>query len=246
VRSVKADLGDVRPIGTGTGRQALVSVPLDGVRPGDYVARARVRARGETIAEILRQVEVVDGTPPAEAPPAPAARVTPRMILGGELSRRFVTATAKSVAEPALKAAAAQAEGGHWESVSTQLERVPAAATKGADYLVLLGLAQFAAEQYDPAAASLQSAFTLSPTSAPTAFLLGWVHSNAGRPQEALTAWRNAIRLDATMTSAYLALAETYLQLSHPELAVQVLKEGLKAQPTSLELQNKLAVVERR
>jgi VWFA-related protein len=246
VRSVKADLLDAHRIGNGAGRQAQVSIPLDGVKPGDYVARARVRARGETVTEVMRQVEVAGGAPPAGPPPPPPERVTPKMILGGDLARRFVSTVARTTADPALKAAAAQAELGAWSNVSAVLGRVPSPAVKPAEYHVLLGLAQFADERYDASAESLQAALTLNPNSAPTAFLLGWVRSNAGKSSDAVTAWRNAVRLDPAMTSAYLALADTYLRLSHPELAVQVLRDGLRALPTSTELQSKLASVEHR
>jgi VWFA-related protein len=243
VRSVKADLQAIRPIGNGAGRQALVSIPLDGVNPGEYVARARVRARGETVTELVRQVEVVSGAAPAAPPPPAAERVTPRMILGGDLARHFVSSMAGSITDPALKAAAAQAQVGAWENVSTLLARLPAGAVRPAEYHALLGLARFAEEQYGSSAESLQTAFTMAPNPA-TAFVLGWVQSNGSNLAEAVTAWRNAIRLDPTMTAAYLALADNYLRQSHPELAVQVLKEGLKAQPNSVELQGRLAAVE--
>ena len=111
---------------------------------------------------------------------------------------------------------------------------------------MLIGFAQFVDEHYDAAAEALQAAFVQEPTSAPTAFLLGWVHSNAGRSSDAITAWRNAVRLDPTMTAGYLALADAYVRLSHPELAAQALKDGLRALPKSTELQVKLAEVERR
>ena len=103
VRSVRADLADVRRVGNGAGRPAQVLIPLDGVAAGDYVARARVRARGETAAELIRQVEVVAGPAPADpAPPAPEA-VTPQMILGGELGRKFVSSVARSATDPAIR-----------------------------------------------------------------------------------------------------------------------------------------------
>jgi VWFA-related protein len=217
-RSVRADLLDVRRVGDGAGRPAQVLIPLSGVAPGEYVARARVRVRGETVTELMRQVEVVGSAPPVAAAVAPE-RVTPKMILGGDLARRFVSSLAQTASEPS--------------------------ATR-AEYHMLLGLAQFAGERYGESAASLDAALAIKPDSAPTAFVLGWVHLNAGRAPEAITAWRNAVRVDPTMTSAYLALADTYIRLSHRELAIQVLKSGLAAMPKSLELQGKLDSLERR
>jgi VWFA-related protein len=243
VRSVRADLLDVRRVGNGAGRPAQVLIPLSGVPSGEYVARARVRSRGETVAELMRQVEVVSGASPVEAV-APPERVTPKMILGGDLARRFVSSIAQTVSEPSLKAAAAQAQVGAWSNVPALLGPAPGA--RPAEYDALLGLAQFAGERYNESTASLDAALALQPNSAPTAFILGWAHLNAGRSPEAITAWRNAVRIDPTMTSAYLALADTYVRLSHRELAIQILKSGLAAMPKSLELQGKLDSLERR
>jgi VWFA-related protein len=245
VRSVRADLLDVRRVGNGAGRPAQILIPLNGVAAGEYVARARVRSRGETVAEVIRQVEVVGSAPPVTAA-VPPERVTPKMILGGDLARRFVSSIVQTVSEPSLKAAAAQAQVGAWSNVPALLGPVPKSGTRPAEYHMLLGLAQFAGERYGESAASLDTALALQPRSAPTAFVLGWVHLNAGRAPEAITAWRNAVRVDPTMTSAYLALADTYIRLSHRELAIQILKSGLVAMPKSLELQGKLDSLERR
>ena len=59
IRSVKADLMDIRRVGSGAGRPAQAAIPLDGVPPGDYVARATLRSRGETVTEVMRQVRRV-------------------------------------------------------------------------------------------------------------------------------------------------------------------------------------------
>lgn len=245
VRSARADMLDVRRVGSGAGRPAQILMPLGGVPPGEYVARARVRSRGETVAELMRQVEIAAGASPADAAPRPE-RVTPKMILGGELSRRFVSSIADAVSERPLKSAAEQARIGAWENVTALLGPAGAPGAKTAAYHALLGLAQFAGERYDESAASLEAALALDPGAAPAAFILGWVQSNAGRAPEAVTAWRNAVRIDPTMTSAYLALADTYVRLSHRELAIQVLRSGLAAMPKSLELQSKLDALERR
>jgi hypothetical protein len=47
------------------------------------------------------------------------------------------------------------------------------------------------------------------------------------------------------MVSAHLALADGYLKLSQPALAIQVLKAGLVALPSSIELQARLQQIER-
>ncbi len=243
VRSIRADLLDAKPVGSGVGRPVQVVIPLEGVVPGDYVARARVRARGETVVELMRQVEVVGGPPPA-ATPLPPSTVTPAMILSGELARRFVSALARSATDPTIKAAAGQAELGAWSKVIPLLDR--ATGDHPAAFEALRGLALFADAHFEQAAGALKTALALDPASGPTAFLLGWVQSSAGDLPEAVTAWRDAVHVDPAMTSAYLALAETYLRLSHPELAAEALGEGLRILPASLELQAKLAEIERK
>ena len=70
--------------------------------------------------------------------------------------------------------------------------------------------------------------------------------SSAGRRDEAVTSWRNAVIQEPTLVPAYLALAEAYVAAGHPELAGQVLREGLRIVPDSIELSDKLAEVERR
>ena len=78
------------------------------------------------------------------------------------------------------------------------------------------------------------------------AFFLGWAHEGAGNARGALSAWRSAAHLDPTLVSAHLALADGYLRLANPALAVQALKAGLAALPASPELQSRLAQLERR
>jgi tetratricopeptide (TPR) repeat protein len=79
-----------------------------------------------------------------------------------------------------------------------------------------------------------------------TAFLLGWAQSAAGNRAGAITAWRAATVASPTLVSAYLALADAYLAQSEQALALQALRTGLAALPTSVELQNKIAEIERR
>jgi Tfp pilus assembly protein PilF len=47
------------------------------------------------------------------------------------------------------------------------------------------------------------------------------------------------------MVSAHLALADGYLRINEPALAIQSLRAGLKAMPDSAELQSRLAAIEK-
>jgi tetratricopeptide (TPR) repeat protein len=110
----------------------------------------------------------------------------------------------------------------------------------------LRGFSLFVREEYAGAAEALQRALDLNARNALTAFFLGWAHEGAGDSRAALSAWRSAAYLDPSLVSAHLALADGYLRLSQPELAMQALKAGLAALPSSPELQTRLQQIERK
>ena len=113
---------------------------------------------------------------------------------------------------------------------------VPAAhATKGFDL--------FARGEYASAASELQQAFDSSQKSAATAFVLGWAWEGAGDDRKAIGAWRAAAAADPSLVPAHLALADAYLRLRNPSLAVQALRAGLVALPNSIELKTKLGQI---
>jgi VWFA-related protein len=244
IRSVKADLMDIRRVGRGAGRPAQAAVPLDGVPPGDYIARATLRSRGETVTEVMRQFAVSAAAPPA-APAPVVERVTPGLILSGELAKRFVGAVGAGAPEKSpVKLAAVQAGNGAWAEAGRLLGQPAGPQPFG--YHALRGLSLFAAERYDEAAAALEQALVVQPNSAPASFFLGWVRASSGKRAEAVTAWRNALISDPQMISAYLALAEAYTAANHRELAQQALTEGVRLNPASAELKAKLAEVVRK
>jgi tetratricopeptide (TPR) repeat protein len=108
------------------------------------------------------------------------------------------------------------------------------------------GLDLFAQADYRGAASELQAAFDADPHSAETAFVLGWAWEGAGDARRAISAWRASAAIDPHLVPAHLALADAYLHLSERALAVQALRAGLDALPDSVELQNKLAEIEKR
>ena len=83
-------------------------------------------------------------------------------------------------------------------------------------------------------------------TQAAVAFVLGWAHEATGAHREAIGAWRAAAVIDPKMVPAHLALADAYVRIGEPALAVQALHAGLAALPDSPELKGKLAVLERK
>jgi len=240
-----ADLRDVTQAkGTVATRVARIEVPLGGAPAGNYVLRATVRARGETVAELNRDVVVHAGPRPVEAaPPAAAPAVfEPTLILNGDVAQRLVASLRDRATEPGVKKAAELAAARAWGNVAAAL---PASAGGTMPASVLRGMASFAARQYADAVAGYQAAFDLEPTSGATAFLLGWAHAASGNEIAAITAWRAATVVTPSLVPAYLAIADAYMHQAQPALALQVLRAGLTAVPKSVELQSRLAEVER-
>jgi tetratricopeptide (TPR) repeat protein len=110
-----------------------------------------------------------------------------------------------------------------------------------------VGLDRLAAADYATAIAAFETALAdpaQKDLEASTAFLLGWAHHGAGDDRQAITAWRRAASVDPTLVRVHLALADAYVRLSQPALAIQALRAGLAALPASPELLEKLARLE--
>ncbi len=208
-----AELKDVVAARSSASREAQITLPLNGVTPGAYLARARVRIGNDTVSEVMREVDVRRGTRPAEAA-EPAAPFDPGQVVNAAFAREYVDRT-RNDASPS-----------------------PAA--------VRQGLAHLAAGEYPAAIEAFDDALAADEHNAPAAFFLGWAYHGAGADRQAISAWRRAAFIDPTIVPVHLALADMYLQLSQPALAVQALRAGLEAQPKSPELLERLARIERR
>jgi VWFA-related protein len=194
-------------------RDVLFEIPLTTVPAGDYVARLEIRANGEFVSELRRQVTVIVGANPSPQP---------------------------AVEEPAAPAPSAAAEG----FVATALMADAATSTSPAVRQAASGVTQLKAARYAEAAATLAAAFDASASkSASIAFLLGWAERGTGNLVGAVSAFRNAATLDPSMIPAHLALADTYVALKQPALAVQALEAGLASQPNSVELKRMLETI---
>lgn len=207
------DLQEIRPTEGGAAREARVALPLNGITPGPYLARARVSVGPDTAVEIVREVEIRLGNRPAVDEDVPTA-FDPRDVVGGVFARTFAE---KHQNGPSPAGAAA-----------------------------LLGLDKLAGREYPAAIAAFQSALDADPASGGAAFLLGWAFHGAGDDRQAISAWRRAAFIDPTIVSAHLALAEMYVQLAQPGLAVQALRAGLAALPQSPEILDRLSRLESR
>jgi hypothetical protein len=247
VTTMKANLLPMEQTGAGgVSQRASVMMPLESVSPGAYVAHAIVRAGGEIVGERTRQIDVLAGHAPVVAAgtaSAPAATWVPMQVIQGDLARQYIAALAARAKGTPAAAAAGHALANRWEQVEAETR---ASADAGSATSALRGLALFVREDYTAAAAALQAARTAGPDDALTAFFLGWAYEGAADRPAALGAWRSAAHLDPSLVSAHLALADGYLRMGQPALAVQALKAGLTALPSSPELLAKLEQIERR
>ena len=247
VTTMKANVLPMEQTGAGgVSQRASVVLPLESVSPGAYVAHAIVRAGGEIVGERTRQIDVLAGNAPVVAAgtaSAPAATWVPMQVIQGDLARKYIAALAARAKGTPAAAAAGHALANRWEQVEAETR---ASSDAGSTTSALRGLALFVREDYSAAAAALQAARTAGPDDALTAFFLGWAYEGAADRPAALGAWRSAAHLDPSLVSAHLALADGYLRMGQPALAVQALKAGLTALPSSPELLAKLEQIERR
>ena len=248
VKTMTANLRELEQSGGGgsVSRRANVMMPLEGIAPGGYVVRATVRAGGEVVGERTRQIDVLEGAAPVATTgtaAAPTATWVPMQIIQGDLARKYVASLAARAKGTPAAAAAADALANRWEQVEAATAR---AADANAVTSALRGLALFVREDYTGAAAALEAARAAGPPDALTAFFLGWALEGANQRPAALGAWRSAVHLDPSLVSAHLALADGYLRMGERALAVQALKSGLTALPSSPELLAKLQQIEGR
>ncbi len=246
VTTLKADLQPAERQDDGVRRRASFLLPLEDVSPGNYLAHAIVRARGEIVAERTRQVEVLPGRAPAPSatddPVLPLESVSPLDVTRGDLGRAYVGSLMRQADGTVISMAARRATEGKWEEAELELRRLASDTSMAAE--ALRGLALFVREDYKGAAAAFERAWTAGPRNALTAFFLGWAREGAGDGSGALSAWRSATHLDPALVSAHLALADGYLRISQPALAMQALRAGLTAIPSSPELQSRLRQIE--
>jgi VWFA-related protein len=105
------------------------------------------------------------------------------------------------------------------------------------------GVTLLRAAKYAEAAAALRTAFDADPKNARVAFVLGWAERGQNNMTAAVSAFRNAAVIDPAMIPAHLALADTYLEMKQPALAIQALEAGLVSQPNAVELKRLLEMI---
>lgn len=250
-RSTMAVLHEPTDSPAGPSRAVEFELPLEGAAPGRYLVRASVRRGGELVAQRVREIELLAGgtaaASEAVSSPPPAAGGSPfdpKALVDGEITRAYLAGLRDRASAPSVRTAAALALAGSWPMVESALS--PLSAESPAPAWILGGLARLVAGDYAASVERIRRGFERDPTEARAAFLLGWAARAAGDLRQAASAWRSAAFLDPKLVSAHLALADVYLQLAQPALALQAVRAGLAALPDSPELRDRLAQLERR
>jgi VWFA-related protein len=89
--STAGELGDLRPLTNGVARTARLALPLQGIAPGPYVARATVKVGQDTVAEVVREVEVRAGSRPADSTDeASRDAFDPQEVVNGAFAREYM------------------------------------------------------------------------------------------------------------------------------------------------------------
>jgi VWFA-related protein len=99
-----AALGDAHASSGGATREARLELPLEGIPAGAYLARARVKVGPDTLAPVVREVEIRGGRRPASADDSAAFAFDPREVVNGAFARDYA---AKAGRESSPSAAAA-------------------------------------------------------------------------------------------------------------------------------------------
>jgi tetratricopeptide (TPR) repeat protein len=98
-----ADLQEIESNSTGVARGARIELPLQGIAPGTYVARARVMLGPDTVTEVVREVEVRQGRRPMSVDDEPPP-FDPRDIVNGTFARQYAASLNQSASPAATEA----------------------------------------------------------------------------------------------------------------------------------------------
>ena len=106
----------------------------------------------------------------------------------------------------------------------------------------IMGSIYLMSRQYEQAVAQVERAISLNPNDASNLLRLGFVLINDGRPEEAITALKNARRLNPTpWQHLYLQLVIAYRLTGRYKEAIETAKEALAHVPNNINIYLQLA-----
>jgi len=197
LRSGRAELQEIKTSALGSSRGVRIDLPLEGVPPGQYLARATVRSARESVAEVLRDVVVAPGSrPQVEAAPAPPA-VDPAAVLEGEVARQYLGAIRKRTAGPLdaqVLAGLAQFERRDYAAAAAAWSACLDAEPANAPLAFLLGWAQAGAGDERAAIGAWRAAIVADAALVPAYLALIDGYLRLGQPSLAMQVAQSGVR----------------------------------------------------
>ena len=172
-------------------RDLVFEVPLTSVPAGDYVAKVDVRAAGEFVAELRRQVTVVVGANPTPAAAAPSEAVVPSAAADGEVAHALLKSAATSTDPVVLQAATGvtHLKAGHYAEAATALAAAfDASQQRSAPVAFLLGWAERGTGRLVNAVSAFRNATTLDAAMIPAHLALATTYLELRQPALAVQA----------------------------------------------------------
>jgi VWFA-related protein len=185
----RAEIADAAESGTAQTRRATLAAPLTGVPAGSYLARVKVTAGGETVAELTREVDVFDGAAPAVAPP-PVPNLNPRDVLDSDYVKPALAAMrAASTPEAAQATRGFELfERGDYPGAATELSAAFTADQHSAPLAFVLGWAYEGSGDRRHAIGAWRAAATIDPKFLPAHLALAEVYERMSEDALAMQA----------------------------------------------------------
>ena len=188
VISGRCELQDIRSVTGGLAREARIELPLRGVAAGMYVARARVRVSADTVAEVVREVEIRDGQRPSNADEADGAAFDPREIADSAVAQHF------SIGASAQKTQAVdRLRQRDYPAAIAAFQSVLASEPDNGEAAFLLGWAYHGAGDDRQAITAWRRAAFVSPTFVPAHLALADMFTRLAQPDLAVQALRSGL-----------------------------------------------------
>ena len=188
-RTFEATLDEPEAVPGGAVRHARFSLPLTGMAPGAYVARAHVQDGHDEVATLTRQLDIVEGAAP---PPPPPPAADPRMVAQGALFKQakgeWFTAT-PSLAAHATKGFDLFARG-DFAAAAGELEQAFEANQKSAATAFVLGWAWQGAGDTRKAIGAWRAAAATDPSLVPAHLAIADAYLQLSKPDLATQAIR--------------------------------------------------------
>jgi VWFA-related protein len=194
-RTIHASVGETTDIRLGTMRRATFLLPLADVPPGSYVARVKVTAGSETVADLSREVDVSSGAAPAPAVEAPAV-FRPADILNGDFVRSARSSLRQSSEPAALRATKGfqRFADGNYPEASAELSAAMRLDTSNAAVAFVLGWAYEGQGDHREAIGAWRAAASIDPKMVPAHLALADGYLRIAQPALAAQAVRAGLR----------------------------------------------------